>query len=228
MQRNADATRWGWDARRPAALVLALALGRAKVHASAAADDHADLLRRAIAYHDELMSADSLEAIERRTGRTPLHTAAAAGSLRALRVLIQTLSPARIAHVDARGATALHLAAGGDKGGANAPRPDAIAVLVRDCDGVLDVSARDVRLRTALHWAAVGSPVDAALAACEALLDELDERNRRGRGPTVAALLQERDASGRTALELAVADTARVDRPTAAVSAGGGRRGAAD
>ena len=210
MQRNADATRWGWDARGGRQRWFWRWRSDArKVHASAAADDHADLLRRAIAYHDELMSADSLEAIERRTGRTPLHTAAAAGSLRALRVLIQTLSPARIAHVDARGATALHLAAGGDKGGANAPRPDAIAVLVRDCDGVLDVSARDVRLRTALHWAAVGSPVDAALAACEALLDELDERNRRGRGPTVAALLQERDASGRTALELAVADATR-------------------
>ena len=135
MQRNADATRWGWDARGGRQRWFWRWRSDArKVHASAALrDDHADLLRRAIAYHDELMSADSLEAIERRTGRTPLHTAAAAGSLRrALRVLIQTLSPARIAHVDARGATALHLAAGGDKGGANAPRPDAVAVLVRD------------------------------------------------------------------------------------------------
>ena len=44
-----------------------------KVHEAAADDDHTDLLRRAINYGEDLLSADSLEAIDPTTGRTPLH-----------------------------------------------------------------------------------------------------------------------------------------------------------
>ena len=104
-----------------------------------------------------------------------------------------------VAHVDARGAAA-----------PTWPRRKAVRETSARCRGARARlrrrprrGARDVRLRTALHWA-LSEAVDAALAACEALLNELDERNRRL--ANVAALLQERDASGHTALELAVAD----------------------
>ena len=154
------------------------------LHQMAAEDAHTEILRRIIIGGEQ--SPDNINVAISPLGRTPLHAAADAGAIRAARVLTQTMPAALVAQADSHGSTALHAAAGCRAVAVGAqhenPHPQMVGLLAYECAGVIDVTHRDVRLRTVLHWLAAAPDPTIALKAIEALLeafDRLEEDERK-------------------------------------------------
>ena len=149
----------------------------AAVHQAAASDNIQALMRHIL--FEELLSPQSAGAITP-LGRTPLHTASAVGAARAVRILVQTMDATTVGLADLEdGVTALHLAASPTvsshgrqycMSGQAVPHPEVIHLLAFECSHAIDVCARDVRGRTALHLAAAAEPAEAALEACRTLI----------------------------------------------------------